>query len=766
MPSIKRRHFLQFAGSAMGAIALSQFDILRQGDRYARVLAQETPRKLALLVGINDYNSAGISSLNGCVNDVYLQKYLLMYRFGFKEEDIVTVFDDPDGKSLLPTRANILQAFQEHLIDQAKPGDVVVFHYSGHGAQVDDPAPITFDACPTFDGKLNGTMVPRDGAVVSQSDRGVVVPDIMGRSLFLLTHAIDTDHVTVVLDSCFSGSGTRGNVAVRAANPRITRTGQTHFPSEEELEFQQRWLSNLGWDEAQFQRYRMQGIAKGVAIGSALCDQEAIDDRIGDFNAGTFTYLLTRYLWQQPTAQAAQTVYDRLDLSVQSRARTSKNNHQQAPVFEYQPNTENHLQPVYFLSTNTPPAEAVITQVHNAEQIEFWLGGVSAQALERAENGTIFAVLNADREAIAEIEQTRRVAGTLYADGRLISGDVTALQAGLLLREQVLGLPTNPKLKVGVDPAVGEDLEAIETELASISWVDVVPVNTQTSLDCILGRFTEDIQLSLRQPHTTGLPPIGSMGLFSKDLSPLNVNLFGRVNESTIAAVNRLRPRFKLLLANQILDLLTVGQGSPLAVKATLSASSGEGGVVETISRGAQEAGFEEEGSTPQFRSGSTLQVTVENLEQDLDLYVSVLVINATGAIDILYPSEWEDPEAFALVERGKSLVVPRPEDEFVYRITGTSGFPEILVLTSREPLRNALIGMQAIAEARSISRGPLGNLNAEELDVLNLVLDDLDTASRGQNNARVTRERVGDRTSLYDKELLAVLSGTIEVIP
>ncbi|WP_223210404.1 caspase family protein, partial [Microcystis aeruginosa] len=37
------------------------------------------------------------------------------------------------------TRENILQAFEEHLIQWAQPGDVVVFHFSGHGSQVFDP---------------------------------------------------------------------------------------------------------------------------------------------------------------------------------------------------------------------------------------------------------------------------------------------------------------------------------------------------------------------------------------------------------------------------------------------------------------------------------------------------------------------------------------------------------------------------------------------------------------------------------------------------
>ena len=106
MSNIKRRHFLQFAGS-VATIGLSQLDIFQASDRYAQVLAQSTPRKLALLVGINDY---GFSPLSGCIKDVRLQQELLIHRFGFNPKDILTLTDNQ------ATRSGILAAFEEHLI--------------------------------------------------------------------------------------------------------------------------------------------------------------------------------------------------------------------------------------------------------------------------------------------------------------------------------------------------------------------------------------------------------------------------------------------------------------------------------------------------------------------------------------------------------------------------------------------------------------------------------------------------------------------------
>ncbi len=73
MPQFKRRHFLQSTGSLLAALGLSQVDIQRRGDEYAKVLAQSTQRKLALLIGIDKYTSS-LAPLRGCVNDIDLQR--------------------------------------------------------------------------------------------------------------------------------------------------------------------------------------------------------------------------------------------------------------------------------------------------------------------------------------------------------------------------------------------------------------------------------------------------------------------------------------------------------------------------------------------------------------------------------------------------------------------------------------------------------------------------------------------------------------------
>ena len=89
----------------------------------------------ALLVGINDYApvGAGGPDLRGCVNDVRDMANTLN-ALGIVRATPGTMHILTDARA---TRANILNELR-WLIQGAKRGDVLVFHYSGHGSQVVD----------------------------------------------------------------------------------------------------------------------------------------------------------------------------------------------------------------------------------------------------------------------------------------------------------------------------------------------------------------------------------------------------------------------------------------------------------------------------------------------------------------------------------------------------------------------------------------------------------------------------------------------------
>ncbi|MBD2157158.1 caspase family protein [Leptolyngbya sp. FACHB-16] len=771
---MKRRHFLQFAGSTLATIGLSQTNFLRQADQYGRVLAQSTPRKLALLVGINQY-ATPVGSLRGCLTDVELQYQLLVHRFGFNPADIVIVSDNQSDDTLKPSRQNILRAFQEHLIRQARPGDVVVFHYSGHGGKVRDPNPIQIAVC--GEGQipgLNGTLVPNDPMNLNQLGAEIVVPDIMGRTLFLLMNSIQTDNLTTVLDSCYSGAGTRGNITVRAVGSRLTRHGNTLIASPEEADLQERLMAEQGLSLEDFQQRRSQGIARGVALGSASCNQEAVDAVFGTFNAGAFTYLLTRYLWQLPTPQSFTTLQANLRRSTRAEAATWGK--PQEPVLEVKPESNYEQQPFYFIPQwQTPAADGVITNISDG-QIEFWLGGMATQTLY-AEN-TVFTVLNSSGEVVTDndgkpiaLQQTTTTSSPLVGRGELVSGELSQVQPGMFLQEQIVGLPANPELVVGLDASLGGEIQTaiailqatLQTRSAEgqeVRRIRAIPVDSQNAVDCILARVNNDLRQRVAPVDQAELPPSGVVALFTPTLTFIS-RTDGANGEPITAAINRLSPRFKSLLAAKVLRAIAA-TGSDLKV-------SGEAFVParpdapriplmnrETVdSRNALPTSFEP------FVGGDVIQLQVKN-DEIRALYISCLLINSQGDVIVLHPARWDAPEEAARIDKGETLVIPRAEDNVTVTLRGT-GFLEIITLVSTSPLRNALRALQNIARGQGRDRGAVFTGDADPLSLIDNLLGDVDELSRsGDATVDVTSTRAADRA--ISSRTIATFSTLLEV--
>jgi hypothetical protein len=170
------------------------------GERWAvEAPFDKTANKVALLVGINDYQA--VTKLSGCVNDARNIYALLVDDYGFPAGNIRVL---TDGAA---TRAGVLNAFREHLIGNAGKDTVVVFHYSGHGSQMKDPANQTPSG-------MIGTIVPVDSRTEGVYD---INADEL-RALFgeLTGH---TKNVTFVLDSCHSGLAFKDVAVARSVEP-------------------------------------------------------------------------------------------------------------------------------------------------------------------------------------------------------------------------------------------------------------------------------------------------------------------------------------------------------------------------------------------------------------------------------------------------------------------------------------------------------------------------------------------------------------------
>lgn len=143
--------------------------------------------KKALLVGINDYPGT-FSDLMGCVNDVDNMFHLLTTVFGFNGDNI-RILKDRDATAL-----DILKAL-EALVCNAKPGDQLIFHFSGHGSQVPDTSGDEVDF-------MDEILCPHD---VDWGSNAIRDDDL--KRIFESVPA--GAHVEVFLDCCHSGTGLR-----------------------------------------------------------------------------------------------------------------------------------------------------------------------------------------------------------------------------------------------------------------------------------------------------------------------------------------------------------------------------------------------------------------------------------------------------------------------------------------------------------------------------------------------------------------------------
>lgn len=183
------------------------------------------PKLYAVLVGVDGYLQGKLSdgsyyrSLSGCVNDILRAERFLRDQLGLADEHIfrLTASNTPTGlpsepQEQWPTYENIV-ALLQRVTRTAEPGDQVYIHYSGHGGRT----PTMF---PELKGEagLDESLVPLD--ICKPEAR--YLRDV--EFAYLLKTMVDAQLVvTVVLDSCYSGSATRGESS--ATVRRMTARG-------------------------------------------------------------------------------------------------------------------------------------------------------------------------------------------------------------------------------------------------------------------------------------------------------------------------------------------------------------------------------------------------------------------------------------------------------------------------------------------------------------------------------------------------------------
>jgi hypothetical protein len=207
-------------------------------------------KRHALLIGINDYSSKDLPDLRGAVNDVRLLKRLLMTTYGFSEQDITVVADSE------ATREGILREL-EKLASRAGT----------------DP----------HDGRTPG------------------IPDITDDELQHVLARIQSQAVTIVLDSCHSGTATRGSPLVR---PRFVPDDSRSDLYKDLIPAQTRAIVPLMGE-------------RHLLLTAAASHELALDAPIDGTHYGMFSYALAQSIQASGTAGTALSVFENIGRELQ-----------------------------------------------------------------------------------------------------------------------------------------------------------------------------------------------------------------------------------------------------------------------------------------------------------------------------------------------------------------------------------------------------------------------------------------------------------------
>lgn len=99
----------------------------------------EQGKRVALIIGINDYDDAQIKKLVGAVNDAKDLKDALIRSAGFDESRIILLTSDEKDPDYRPTVRNILSWLNKLKLLVPKDG-LLLFAFSGHGVSSDEQA--------------------------------------------------------------------------------------------------------------------------------------------------------------------------------------------------------------------------------------------------------------------------------------------------------------------------------------------------------------------------------------------------------------------------------------------------------------------------------------------------------------------------------------------------------------------------------------------------------------------------------------------------
>ena len=323
-------------------------------------------RNRALIIAISDYGEPGPNPLTGepmrryrplnSRNDVPLIRGALRVQ-GFRDEN-VRVLQDRDADA-----EGIREAFRR-LAREAEAGDVVVFHYSGHGHRLTNDNPDQDEETDGYDELL----VPygaHDEFYEGYDGSQHIRDDEVGELLATLREEVGrSGNVTFFIDACHSGTATRGRMELAArgsAEPLGPPAGGVGDESDVGTGMELGGPSGTrGRDDAELAPFAVFSAASQRQVAYETFDVD------GETRVGSLSYALARTL---PNA-APGTTYRALFAEI---TRTLSGKVRQTPQVEGTIDAE--------VFSNRLSPQAVYLEVDSVENDVVTLGGGSLMGL-------------------------------------------------------------------------------------------------------------------------------------------------------------------------------------------------------------------------------------------------------------------------------------------------------------------------------------------------------------------------------------------------
>lgn len=625
----------------------------------------EVPKRHALLIAINDYKSSEFGDLRGALNDIELIRQVLTTRFGFSEENVRTV-TDADA-----TRVGILHALED-FVAQAGPEDQVYVHYSGHGSQVKDLNGDESDG-------LDETLVPHDGRTEGIAD---ITDDELGAALSQLR----TSDALIVLDSCHSGTATRGTGIRTRSIPQDTR------------------IELYAHNEVGRRAVTALEDASYVLMTGAASNQSALDGPVDGQYYGFFSYCLGTSLAEAPEESSVNEVFSRIE---QVLARLQER--------------------FGGISMPEPQLEAPESRIQSA-----LFRAASAEASDsRGEARFPYLVVRSDRAKVILVGGAARGAstGTRWA---IFSPNETTFLPGSAIATALVTATNKADAIAAISPSdakVPHGARAVAATAPPPS--DRIPV--------LLGAMPPPMAQSLRNLVTAGLPRVefvepDAFARFIVDFEQGQCQVYGLAGlhlvdsfaaKSAQVVADRLVPLFARSSSATILTSLhNPSSRLSLEVREALPDASIARGFQAVSSKAATAYRFRGEDEARAADNSLMLE-----LRANMDCFITIVDVDQTGGINQLFPNALQNPTFYphGLIPRDQQVRIPDSFDSgnqsgFFWDCSPPTGLETIQVfactnIETAELYRRMIKELQGQATSRATERNtnnPFGTLREQ----------------------------------------------------